>query len=106
MRNAIPVEVLGTRGGLPHGLRKVLLDDFFLVVMVCGPPIIVFETVNEVLPSTVIDAEVKKASVSISLFEQRDSRALPFPCSFKNRQGQDFPFQLLSKVPLSRAECP
>ena len=54
-------------------LGKVVLDDGLFVIMINYPAVVVFQMMNGVLSSFVIDPKVKEMSVGITLFEVGDS---------------------------------
>ena len=54
---------------------------------------------NEVFPPSVVDMEVEKTGVGVSLFEVCDPRVLSFSRFFEHRQANDPSFYSFSKVP-------
>ena len=82
------------------------MDDVLFVIMTGDPTVVVLKAVDEVFPSSVVDADVKETGIRIPLFEQLNSRTLSFPGSLKNRQGHHLLFEVLPQIPFSQAECP
>ena len=71
----------------------MVLDDGLFVIMIHYPTIIVLQTVDEVLPSSVVDSQVKEAGVCITFFEIGDSRILPLSSTFHDGQGDNLPLE-------------
>ena len=67
----------------------MVLDNGLFVTMINYPAVVVLQTVDEGLPSSMVDSQVKEASVCITLFEIGDSRILPLSSTLHDGQGDN-----------------
>lgn len=99
-RDIVPIDVNVSGRSALGDLGEMVLNDGPFMIMFGDPSVVVLETMNEVLSSSMVDSKMEEASVSISVLEVGDSRTLPFPCTLKHGQTNHFPLEPRSNVAL------
>ena len=57
----------------------MVVDNFFLVLMLSDPTFVVLEAMNEIYSPSMVDTQMEVTSVGISFLEVSDSRIFTLP---------------------------
>ena len=72
-RNASPIDVNAVRRALLSNAFKMMVYDLLLQIVFRNPTIVMLETMDKILPPSMVNTKVKVAGVSIAVLQIGDS---------------------------------